>query len=123
MLPSLRVDPAGPQALKNEAERLVESIVRVEPVAVEPEVLDRGNASSNAVLDASPGELVEDADVFDDPQRMVKREELHHRAEPDPAGGLGGGGEKDLLVRRQTQVGAVMLRDVVAGEAGGVEPS
>ncbi len=55
------------------------------------------------------------------PQRMVEREELHHRAEPDLAGRLGGRREKDLLIGGETQIGAVMLGDVVAGEAGGVE--
>jgi hypothetical protein len=44
-------------------------------------------------------------------------EELDHRPEPDVAGHLRGRGDEQLLARRHAEVAAVMLGEVVAGEA------
>ena len=51
------------------------------------------------------------------PDGMVEGQQLHERAEPDLRRRFGRGGEEDLLVRREAEVGAVVLGEVVADEA------
>jgi hypothetical protein len=46
-------------------------------------VLDRSDAAADAEVEATAGELVGDAHVLDDPDRVVERQQLHHRAETD----------------------------------------
>jgi len=118
VLPAHPSRDTGLEPAEDEGDRLVETLARGEPVALEPEVLDGGDAPTDAVVDTPAGQLVEQADVLDHAQRMMDRQDLDERAEADGARDLGGGGQEDLLVRRHAQVGPVVLGQVIGVEAG-----
>src|SRR5512139_1548690 len=66
--------------------------------AVAPEVVfDGGDAAADTDLEPPVGELVEHADLFDEPERVIEGEEVHKRAEFEGLRMAGSGGEEDRL--------------------------
>src|SRR5262249_3081400 len=80
------------------------------------EVEGRGGAAE-ADVETPAAELVEHADFFDQPQRMVERHRPYQRPEPKTRGPFRHGGKKYARRRRHAQRRRVML-----GEMVGVEP-
>ncbi len=111
-------DLTGRERVADDAERVLEALPRLRPVAAEPGVLDRRDAAADAEVEAAARELVGDAHVLDDLHRMVQRQELHHRAEADRLRDLRRRGDEDLLARRQAEARAVVLGEVEAREPG-----
>ena len=110
-------DLAGRERVADDAERVLETLLRLRPVAAEPVVLDRRDSAADAEVEAAAGELVDHAHVLDDLDRVMQRQQLHHRAEPDLRRHLRGGRDEHLLVGRHAQVGAVVLGEMETREA------
>jgi hypothetical protein len=64
--------------------------------------------------------MIEHAELFQEPQRVIKRQEIEQRAEPDAPRLARRCGEKDARRRRHRQRRRVVLREVIAVEAGGL---
>ena len=97
---ALARDLAGRERVADDPERVLEPLpaTRVH-VAPEPRVLDRRDAAADAESRRPPVSWSSDAHVLDDPHRVVERQQLHHRAEPDRLRHLRGRRDEDLLVR------------------------
>ena len=67
------------------------SILRVLTVIFK---LDGRRAAAEPDVEPSAAEVIEHADLLDHPQRMMQRERIDHRAEPQALGALRGRGEK-----------------------------
>ena len=65
-------------------------------------------------------EVIEHADLLDQPQRVVERQAVDARAEPDTSGPLAGRRQEDAGHRRQAERRHVVLGQMVRGEARGV---
>ena len=113
----LAADLAGGEGVADDAEDVDEAVLRLRPVAAEPVVLDRCDAATDTEVEAAVGEVVDHDHVFDDPHRVVQRQQLDHRAEADVLGDLRSSGDEHLLVRCHAQVGPVVLGEVETGEA------
>ena len=81
-------------------------------------MLDWRHPAADAEVEATAGELVGHAHVLDDPYRVMKRQQLHHRAKPDLRRDLRGRRDEQLLVGRHAQLGAMVLGQVEAREPG-----
>ncbi len=64
--------------------------------------------------------LVEHADLVDQPQRVVERQQVDHRPEAKPLGALRNGGQEQAGRRRIAERRVVVLGEVIAVEAGAV---
>ena len=115
---ALAGDLAARERALDDAQDVGEAVPGLRPVVTEPVVLDRDRAAAHAELQPPVRQLIDHAHVFDDPDRVVHRQQLDHRPEPDLPGHLRRGADEHLLARRHAQVAAVVLRQVVAGEAG-----
>jgi hypothetical protein len=62
--------------------------------------------------------MIEHADFFDEPKRMVQRKRVDERSEAQPLGALGYGGEKNARRGRQADGGRVVLGQVIGVKAG-----
>src|SRR5579883_3635247 len=101
-------------------ERFVENIARlVKRDAMQTE-LERRHAASDANLETSAAQVVEHADLFDQPQRLVKRQQVNQRTEMEALRMLGRSREKDVRRRGHPERGRMMLRDVEAEDPGTV---
>src|SRR5262249_52158880 len=65
-------------------------------------------------------EMIEHADLFDQPERIVERQAVHARPQPDAPRSLGGGREEDAGNRRQAERRGVVLGQMIGGEPRGV---
>ena len=115
---ALARDLTGGERAADDPERVLEALPALRPVAAEPGVLDRGDAAPDAEVEPAARELVGNAHVLEDPYRVVKRKQLHHRPEPDVRRHLRRRGDEQLLVRRHAQTRTVMLGQVEALEPG-----
>ena len=92
----------------------VGGVVRV----VAPEgVFKARNAAAHAYLEPPAAEVDEHRDLFDEADGMVEGEAVDERAEMDPFGALGRGGEEDVLRWGHAQRGLVVLREVITPKA------
>ena len=87
--------------------------------AVKPD-LDRRDAAPDAVQKTPLAHLVEHADFVDQPQRVVERQQIDHRAEFEVLRALRDGGEKDARRRRVAERRVVVLREVIGVEPGAI---
>ena len=87
--------------------------------AVKPD-LDRRDAAPDPIHKAPAAHLVEHADFVDQPQRMIERQQIDHRPEPQLPGPLGHGGEKHARRRRVAERRVVVLGQMVAIEPGAI---
>ena len=115
---ALARDLPGGQRVADDPKRVLEALAAIRPVAAEPGVLDRRDAAADPEVEAAAGQIVGDAHVFQDADGVVEWEQLHHRPEPDPLRYLRRGGDEELLVRRHAELGAVVLGEMEAREAG-----
>ena len=73
---------------------------------------------AHAELQAAVAEVVEHADLLDEPQRVIQRQAVDERAEAQRRRALGRGGEEDARRRPVPERRAVVLGQVVGVEAG-----
>ena len=110
----------GGKALQQNLERLVVHRLRLGEVEAVGRRLVHGNAAPDTKLEAPAAHLVEHADLFDQAQRVVERQQIDQRAKPQILGAVG---ERRHDQRRRgcrAQRRRVVLGDVVAVEARAV---
>ena len=76
--------------------------------------LEIGDAAPDAELEPAPPEMVEHADLFHQPDRVVERQDVDQRPEQHRPRPLGDGGEEYAGRGRHAQRRRVVLRHVVA---------
>ena len=76
------------------------------------------NAASDANVETSGTEMIEHAELFKQPQRVIERKEIKQSPEPDSSGLPRGCSEKNAGRRRHRERRRVMLREVIAIETG-----
>src|SRR5215510_6377555 len=86
---------------------------RFAQVVVEAERLEivRVDAGDEAELHAAADHLVDDGDFLCQPQRMIKRHDVAHRPDTDPAGAGGGADDVDAGGGNPALVGSEMVLD------------
>jgi hypothetical protein len=104
--------------LQQDLEGLVEPLAPAVPVDLEEPDLHRRHPRADAELQPPAAEVVEHADLVDQPQRVVERQAVDERPEPQRPRPLRRRREEDARRRRVAQGCAVVLGEVV-----GVEPS
>src|SRR5262252_347907 len=92
-------------------------LLEIDAIGVE---LHGRDAAPHADVEAAAAEMIEHAELFQQPQRMVERQEIEQRAEPDAPRFARGGGQKYARRRRHRQRRRVMLGEVVTVKAGGL---
>ena len=75
------------------------------------------DAAADAELQPAAAELVEHADFFGKPQRMIKGQDVDQRTKPQRPGALRYRAKKDARRRRHAERREMMLGDVVAVKA------
>ena len=91
----------------------------IEVDAVEPD-LDRRDAAPDPVQKPPAAHLVEHADLVDQPQRVIERQQVDHRAEAQLFRPLRDGREKDAGRRCVAERRVVVLGEVIAVKTGAV---
>jgi hypothetical protein len=108
------------QADADDVESLAEALhAGLEVDAVEPD-LDRRDAAADAIEKSAAAHLVEHADLVDQPQRVVERQQIDHRSEFEPLRALRDRRQEDAGRRRIAERGVVVLGQVVAVKTGPV---
>ena len=116
---ALMVEPLRRHALDQHLERLLEHLprgLRVDAVIIE---LERRHAAADADLQPAMAHVVENADLLDQPQRRVERQQVAQHAEPHPLRQPRDGTEIDAGHRHQVERRGVVLGDVEAVERTG----
>ena len=107
------------EPLADDGQRLqVARVVRLRVGFLAPEERLHHAATADADFEPAAAQVIEHADLLDQPQRMVQRQHVHARAEAHACRALRHGAEEHVLRGRQ----AVDGRRVVLGEVIGVEP-
>ena len=83
--------------------------------------LERRHAAADAKFETPAAHLIEHADFLDQAQRMIERQQIHHRAEAQSLGTLGQRREKQAGRRGAADRRAVMFGKMVGVESGAVE--
>jgi hypothetical protein len=110
----------GRQRGEDDVATLEEALARLllgEPVEAQ---FDRRDPAADAEVEAAAAEVIEHADLLGQPQRVVLRERVDQRAEPQTLAVLRGGGEKDARRRREAERRPVVLGKVVAVETAAI---
>src|SRR5262249_32100089 len=79
-------------------------------------MFDERTAAAHAHGQTAAAQLVEHADFFVEAQRVVKRQYVDERTQPDGTCPLNGACQKHAWARRHSQWGRVMLGEVIAVE-------
>ena len=105
---------------EDDVERL--DVHRVRLVVLDAEIgnLEGRDALADADLEPAAAHLVEHADLFDQAQRIVKRQGIDQRAEAQSLGALRHRREEYARRRRHAERRRVVLRQVIGVEAGAV---
>src|SRR2546423_1441217 len=80
----------------------------------------RRGAAADADLDAATAQMIQHADFFGEPQRMMRRQHIDQRAEPDTRGALRDRCEKHARRRRQIERRRMMLAHVPSAKTRSV---
>src|SRR5712692_3986558 len=108
------------QTLTYDRQRLeVTRIIHLDVGVLAPEVGFQDPATSYTNLHAPATEVVQHADLFNETHRVVQRQNIDTRPEPQTLGALRDRGQEDILRRRQ----AVHRRGVVLCQVVGIKPS
>ena len=115
-----KVDLVPGQRLHDDAVSL--DIHRLRLVGIDAEIIQlvRRGAATDTDFDAAEAEMIQHADFFREPQRMMRREHIDQRAETDAARALGDGGQEHAGRRREIERRRVMLAHVPGTKAGAV---
>src|SRR5262249_31433413 len=82
---------------------------------------DRRGAAAKPDLQPAAADLVEHADFLDQPQRVIERERVDQRPEPQAPGALRHGCQINARGGRHAERGEVMLGDVIGVKPGALE--
>ncbi len=114
------VEHVAGQALEHDLEDLPVDLLGLQVVEVEEGHLVGHDPPPHPEVEPAPGELIEHAHLLDEPERVVERQAVHARPEPDAPGALGGRGQEDPGHRSQAERRRMVLGQVVGVEAGRV---
>jgi hypothetical protein len=95
-------------------ERFLVLLHAVREVDAEEPDLDRRDATADPEQKAASAHLVEHADLLDQPQRVIERQQIHHRPEAQALRPLRDGGQKHARRRGVAEWGRVVLGEMVA---------
>src|SRR6266850_99691 len=101
-------------------ERFLEQLARFEKVYVEVAQLERRDSAPHSDLEAPAAHLIEHAYLLDQAERIVERKQIDQRPQMNPASARRDCREKYARRRRASERRAVMLREMVAVDSGGV---
>ena len=110
----------GGEAFEQNLERLVVHRAGLRKVERIVRGLERRHAAADAELEPPAAQLIEHADFFDQPQRMIERQQIHQRAEAQLLGALRQRGKENSRRSRAADRRAVMLGEVIAVKARAV---
>ena len=116
---SVQEEPEEGDREKMEAE--VGSVIAERIETPEP-VLRDADPLAEPELEASLAEMIEHADLFHQPQRVVEGQQVDQRAQTDPRRPLRRSGEEDVDARRRVERDHVVLGLVVPPEPGLLGP-
>src|ERR1700730_16279397 len=108
------------QTAANDIQRLGELLHAASKVDTEKLDLDRRDPAADAKQKAPAAHLVEHADLVDQSERVIERQQVHHRAEPQLPRPLCDRGQEDAGRRRIAEWGVVVLGQMIAVEPGPV---
>jgi hypothetical protein len=80
--------------LKQHRERVFIVLLRARDIDVVSGEFRRRDAAADAEIDPATAEVVEHADLFQQPQRMIERQQIQERAKADALGLARGRGKK-----------------------------
>ena len=108
------------QRLHDDVIRL--DIGRLRPVRIDSPIsqLVRRGAAADADLDAASAQMIEHADFFGEPQRVMRRQHIDQGAEAKASGALRNRRQKNARRRRQIERRRVVLAHMIGAEAAGV---
>ena len=108
------------QTAADDLERLGELLHAACETDTEEPDLDRRDAAADAEQKAPSAHLVEHADLVDQAQRVIERQQIHHWPEPDLPRPLRDRGQEDTGRRGIAERRVVVLGEMVAVEPGAV---
>ena len=82
--------------------------------------LMRRRAAADPDLDPALAQVIQHADFFGEPQRMVRRQHVDQRTEPQALGALRDRCEEDARRRRQVERRRMVLAHVVGAKSGAI---
>src|SRR6267154_3336469 len=112
--------PVLAQSRDDHLERFLEYLARFEKIYVVVTQLERRDSAPHSNLEAPAAHLIEHADLLDQPKRIVERQQIDQRPQMNPASASRDCSEKYARRRRASERSAVMFRQMVAVDVGGV---
>src|SRR6267154_2801672 len=119
MRPFVR-QPVLAQSRDDHLERFLEYLARFEKIYVVITQLERRDSAPHSNLEAPAAHLIEHADLLDKPKRIVEREQIDQRPQMNPPRARRDCSEEYTRRRRASERRAVMFRQMVAVDVGGV---
>ena len=86
----------------------------IDPITL---MFEQRAAAAHADHEAAAAEMVEHADFFVKPQRVIQRQHIKQRPKPDFAGALDGGGQKNARARGHAERRRMVFGQMIAGES------
>lgn len=114
------IDAAVAPTAEDHLERFHVHRLRFGRIDAEGGDLPGQHAAADADLQTPARQIIEHAQLLDQPQRIVERQAEHHRAEPEAPRALRGGGEEHGWLGCEAERRRVVLGEVPEMEAGGV---
>jgi hypothetical protein len=74
-------------------------------------------AASDAEHQAAAAQMIEHAEFLIQPERVMERQDVDERSDPQPRGSRERGREKNAWARRHAERGGMVLGQMIAGEA------
>ncbi len=108
------------QPLHDDGERLVVDVARLGRVGAVEIELDRRGTPAEADIEPAAAHLIEHADFLDHAKRVIKRQRVDHRSEPQPLGALRHRRQEHARRRRHAERCPMVLGDVIGVKAGAV---
>ncbi len=105
------------QSFDQHRQRVLVDIARVIEGNAILRMLEGRYAAPDTDFEPPASHVVEHADLFDQAQWVVERQQVDQRAEPEITRALSSGGQKQIGRRRHPERRRVMLSDVVAPDA------
>ena len=105
------------EALEQHLECFVVHRLRLREIERVIRGLERRHAAADPELESSAAHLIEHADFLDQPQRMIERQQIDHRAEAEPGGALRQCRKENAGRRRAAERRAMMFGEVIGVKA------
>ena len=105
------------EACQHDLASLGVALLQFEMADAEVGQFERRRAAPESEFQPAAAHLVEHADFFDQPQRLVQRQHVHHRAKPQPRCALCDSRQHDARRRRKPERRRVVLGEMISVEA------